>query len=275
MTNKQITLRGNNAGWGSNFIRVLDKAIWAERNSASLYVYFGPETKCYYDNKINNLWELCFDSFEFLGKSQQIPYPDIAFIESNFGDPRCLSSANRNLGEDTYKKYVESKIKPHIKEKVSLLMTEIGLVEGQYDSLHFRGTDWAVAQQDRSKLTQNLRSLLFPLSKYVQEVSKYYDPTKKLFVMSDNEETISCLKDNFNNIVYLKDIVRAKTYVGPSVHSSWNSNNPPNSKLIEDITFETLIASKASSFIHSEGNIDLMVLVMNASLTSKYIKTLR
>ena len=257
---KKLVITGNGAGWGSNFLKICDQLNWCMDNDTEPYILLGPETECFFNG--SNVWDRFYiqeHATELFSTEHK------AVIESDFRKPICLSLENRLKGERVYNKYIKPTLKPEVLEKITKFMSSNSLLNNEYDSLHFRGTDWC------EHIVGKRRAVIYPLSRYLDEVEKVYDPNKKLFVMSDNIETINSLKNKFKNVIYYSDILRSDSYDGLSVHHDLYNKNP---KLVEDLIIETTICSLADSFIHSEGNIDLMILIMNSNLKSKYIKTL-
>jgi hypothetical protein len=268
---KQLLITGNSAGWGSNFIRILDYLLYCESNNLEPYINLGPETSCFWNNT-GNVWELFFNNPQFK-QNDHINIPHPGGITTDFKYANCLSSENREKAERVYLKYIEPNIKPRILDKVNKFLIDNDILDKEFESLHFRGTDWAIKQDGYHNLITTLRSKAFPLSKLLENVLRLHSPNKKLFVMSDNHETVNFIKNNINNVISYDSSFRANKYDGPSAHPSWNNNKPGNPKLAEDVIIETLIASKSKEFIHAEGNTDLIVLLMNSKITSKYIKT--
>lgn len=260
---KQLIIRGNNAGWGSIFFGIIDHIYWCEKNNVAPYIYLGAETDCYWNNT-GNVWELFYYNFPFMGQENIIIVPKYVIIDTNFRNDYCLSQKNRETGEYIFLKYILPNLKKEMVDKINSIKTNLGLIDNEYVALHFRGTDWDEGRGRR-------RSENYSLDKYIKEVEKVYQEGKKLFVISDNTETIIRLKERFNNVVYYDKALRSATYDGQSVHHHLYRGNP---QLVEDLIIETQICSNAHSFIHSEGNVDLMVLLMNANIKSLYIKTI-
>ncbi len=266
---KQLIVKGNEAGWGSNFIRINDQLIWCDENNILPYIKLGSETRCFYDGTTDNIWELFYKQVSpDLGASCQVNEAPPSCIDSYFGNTYCTSYENRKKAENTYLKYFKPNLKESLNNKIIDFMTENNLTPGTYAALHIRGTDW----YDQLR-TNILRSTLFPLDRYYGIIKEIVPEEKKLFVMSDNWETIYYMEKKFKDVISYKDAIRAENYTDPDApHNTYTHRNP---KMIEDLILETTVASQAESFIHSEGNTDLMVLLMNASLNSHYIKTIK
>jgi hypothetical protein len=267
---KQFIIKGFEAGWGANFIRINDQLIWCDENNILPYVKLGPETRCFYDGTTNNIWELFYNQLSpELGSSNQTNImPTVSYIETYFGNDYCTSHENRKKAENTYLKYFKPNLKEYLNNKIINFIIENGLIPGKYVALHIRGTDW----YDQLR-TNILRSTLFPLDRYYNIIKEIVPEDKKLFVMSDNWETIHYMEKKFKNVISYKNAIRAENYSDSNApHNTYTHKNP---QMIEDLILETTVASQAEFFIHSEGNTDLMVLLMNAALNSHYIKTIK
>lgn len=264
-------IKGNSAGWGSQFLTVLAKTITCSINGEIPDVQWDSSCLCYNDGSIPNVWALFYEPFTTPPEKYDVPKFPYFLCDWTFKDPFCASYENRIIPGTIYNNYIKPAEKQYIKDIVSNFMNANGLVENEYEALHFRGTDWSTIHSPGNKL----RSELCPLSWYVEEVRKIYDPNKKLFIMSDNHETINVLKENFTNVVFYDKATRATKYSGPSVHNSWNNPARGNHKLAEDMIIETSIASKAKALIHSEGNVGLVILNMNPNMESKLIRTIK
>jgi hypothetical protein len=269
MSMEQFTIRGFEAGWGANFIRINDQLIWCDENNILPYIKLGPETRCFYNGTTENIWELFYNQLSpDLGTSCQVSATPSTYIECYFGNALCTSYENRKKVENTYLKYFKPNLKEYLNNKIVDFMSEKGLVPGKYFALHIRGTDWL------DQLRMNiLRSILFPLDRYYSIIKEIIPEDKKLFVMSDNWETIYYMEKKFKDVVFYKDAIRAENYSDPNApHNTYTHCDP---KMIEDLILEATVASQSEKFIHSEGNTDLMVLLMNATLNSHYIKTIK
>jgi hypothetical protein len=266
---KQYIIAGNDAGWGSNFIRINDRLLWCEEKGFIPYIKLGPETRCFYDGTTDNIWELFFNQSPCLGAEHQTNIKETpkSYIETYFRSPKCLSYENRKQVENMYLKYFKPNLKRYLSDKIFSFMEDNKLIPGNYIALHIRGTDWL----DQLKLNV-LRSTLFPLDRYYSIIKEIVPEDKKLFVMSDNWETIHYMKEKFKDVVFYKDAIRANNYRDANApHNTYTHRNP---KMIEDLILENTVASQSESFIHSEGNTDLTVMLMNASLKNHYIATI-
>ena len=265
---KQLVITGNENGWGSNYIRINDNLIWCNENNVIPYIKLGSETRCFFNGATDNIWELFYNQEPYLGDSFQIdPGFSPSTIDAYFKHPYCTSYENRKNAEQAYLKYIKPNLKEYLNNKIITFMNENHLIPGKYKALHIRGTDW----YDQLE-TRILRTILFPLDKYHSIIKEIVKEDEKLFIMSDNWETINYMGKKFRDVAFYKGAIRAENY--NDANAPHNTYTHPDPKMIEDLIIETTVASQAESFIHSEGNTDMTVLLMNATLKNHYIKTI-
>ncbi|KXJ18187.1 hypothetical protein AC249_AIPGENE9375 [Exaiptasia diaphana] len=156
-------------------------------------------------------------------------------------------------------KYV--KILPKIQTAVEQFYSRY-LAKFHAVAVHVRGTDHRL---------ETGNGQLAPLSSYIQNIKDfllYKSKVNRIFVATDNSETIETFVQEFEDKVVYTKAFRAKAYDGLPVHASGFDAYKLGSEVLVDI----LLMAKCKYFFHMESSVAALVTYFNPRIESHFVK---
>lgn len=254
-----INPKHHGAGMFSYIWEVL-RAIYRYPNQ-KYHVHFGQES-CYFDEylheqqNINNVWEYYFEQLNLIESTDITNIINISTdSESEYRDVfmKSIDYKKQTLEyHDIIKKYVH--LLPHVSEKIDEYY-EKNFKNKKILGIHCRGTD----HPDKKDMQY-----------YINEISKYVNDYDYIFIASDEQYRVDCIKQAFGDKVIEYNVTTRSISDRPlHYHDKFQCSKY---HIGEDVIIEAYLLSKVNMLLCCTGsNVNFFVRALNPNLPYKLL----
>lgn len=243
-----IKLNVGAGGIFSKFMFVIQNINRINPNFSSLYI------KNIDDRSLTNE-ENIFDHIFYQNESSD----QVEHICEHLGNYSKFLPIEKSPRLPNYKNIVKKLIlQKDIEDKVNLLTSSLG-VDQNCIGVHIRLCDMNIYHKDDYGL--------LTFDNFLEEIKKIKRENQKIFVASDNQESIEKLKSLYgDDIIYIEDFIRGESETENTLHLQLN--NFRNPEFWKEAFIEMLLLSKCGSLICRTSNFNNASLVYSETIES-------
>jgi hypothetical protein len=226
------------------------------------YVWFGRES-CYFDEEmyqqqdISNVWDYYFKQPHTNTMPTEIS-SEVGLLHDEFSEFRDILltpdvyEKRRAEYHDIITKHVH--LLPHVQQKIDAFY-EQNFKNKKILGVHCRGTD----HPDKKNM-----------SYYIEQISKYVDDYDYIFITSDEQYRVDCIKHAFGDKVIEYDVTFRSISESPlHYHNSYQCSKY---YIGEDVIIEAYLLAKVNMLLCCTGsNVNYFIRALNLNLKYSYL----
>ena len=279
----RVLIRGNEHGFFSSFLTVLDNLVWCERNRAAASVVFDKRSLFHQSQGYrgsSNPWEYYFEPIH-QAASSQAPCVEsqgewLAGIPYSFGHLQL-----EWLREPLPTLSASSRLDAHrVLKKSVILRAEIQDSVDQFASRNFMGFTIGVHVRGGLKYNEIGRPDNPPVSEYVDAVRKVAASLGRsefgVFVATDSQEALDRLREEFPQAVFCScQRMPLHRPVGSGRREELHTRKSPSispAELGEQVLVDCLLLARCDVLVHHESNVAVAAAYFNPTLRLCHIE---